>query len=336
MKPSDYYKDHKMQLLVCIAGAFLFSILLFLWGISMAELVLLWICHAGIVFGTTLWDYLRKRKRMDYLLSVVSSLDQKYLLAELVDKPESSLEQLYFRLMKTALKSMTDEVSMSRQHNREYRDYIEQWIHEIKVPITGIRLLCQNHKSDTTRKIISQTERIGQDVEKVLFYARLGNVEKDYLIREISLKTCVMEALARNKLFFIQNNVCVHTDAISDSVYSDAKWISFILNQILINSVKYQSSRPPVIEITSENKGNYVSLSITDNGIGIRPSEINRVFDKGFVGSNGRTGKNATGIGLYLCKELCAKLGIDIAIESEYNQSTTVYLYFPKNNFLNV
>jgi len=91
-----------------------------------------------------------------------------------------------------------------------------------------------------------------------------------------------------------------------------------------------------MIQIQSQDMGNCISLSITDNGIGIKPSEIGRVFDKGFVGSNGRTGKNATGIGLYLCDQLCTKLGIDIDIKSEVGVYTTVFLYFPKNTHLNV
>lgn len=116
---------------------------------------------------------------------------------------------------------MTDEVAGVRRQNAEYKDFIEQWIHEIKVPITGIQLLCENNKTEITRKIITQTELIEQNVERVLFYARLGNVEKDYLIKEISLKQCVMEMLARNKQFLIQNGVCVDTEVIPDTVYSD-------------------------------------------------------------------------------------------------------------------
>ncbi len=231
---------------------------------------------------------------------------------------------------------MTDEVAGVRRQNAEYKDFIEQWIHEIKVPITGIQLLCENNKTEITRKIITQTELIEQNVERVLFYARLGNVEKDYLIKEISLKQCVMEMLARNKQFLIQNGVCVDTEVIPDTVYSDNKWVCFILNQIIFNSIKYRGTEPLVIHIQSQDMGNYVSLSITDNGIGIKPSELCRVFDKGFIGSNGRTEKNSTGIGLYLCDQLCAKLGIGIDIKSEVGVYTTVLLHFPKSDHLNV
>lgn len=269
----------------------------------------------------------------------MDALDQKYLFAEITNAPTSELEKAYFELMKTALKAMTDEVSQSNRLNREYREYrefIEQWIHEMKVPITGIQLLCENNKSSVTRKILTQTEMISQSVERVLFYARLGSVEKDYLITEVPLKTCVLEVLAQNKQFLIQNNACIHTETLCGTVYSDQKWLQFILNQIIINSVKYQGRKPLVIDVTSQDQGDYVTLSVTDNGLGIKESELGRVFDKGFVGSNGRTEKNSTGIGLYLCDQLCTKLGISIEIKSRSGEYTTVLLHFPRSEFLKV
>lgn len=334
MKPLDYMNDKKIPLLVCFGGGLFFSVLLFTFGIGLAELALLWICFLIILFVTMSGGYWKQQKRVRYLLSTLDSLDQKYLIAEVSDKPETELEKLYFRLLKTALKDMTDEVAGARRLNRGYRDYIEQWIHEIKVPITGIQLICENNKSEAIRKIMTQTELIAQDVERVLFYARLGNVEKDYLIKEISLKQCVMEVLARNKQFFIQNGVCVHSDSVSDTVYSDDKWVCFILNQIIFNSLKYRSEKSPVIKIASRDMGSFVSLSITDNGIGIKSSELGRVFDKGFVGSNGRSKNSATGIGLYLCDRLCTRLGISIDIKSKEKEYTTVLLYFPKSSHL--
>ena len=297
---------------------------------------MLLICFVHMAAGLFLRDFLGQRKRLRYLRTVMDALGQKYLFAEITDAPTSEFEKAYFELMKTALTAMTDEVSRCTRLNREYREYIEQWIHEMKVPITGIQLLCENNKSSVTRKIITQTEMISQSVERVLFYARLGSVEKDYLVTEVSLKSCVLEVLAQNKQFLIQNNVRVNTETLSDTVYSDQKWLQFILNQIIINSVKYQSSQPPVIDVTSQEQENYVTLSITDNGIGIKESELGRVFDKGFVGSNGRTGRNSTGIGLYLCDQLCARLGISIEIKSKAGKYTTVLLHFPRSDYLKV
>lgn len=336
MRFSDCIYDNKSVLLVCFAGGLFFSVLLLAFGVGAAELFLLWICFSAVTFSTIFCRFLHRRKRIQSLKSLSASLDQKYLLAEIADRPESRLEQVYFQMMKTAMKAMTDEVADAGRMNREYRDFIEQWVHEIKIPITGIQLLCDNNKSDVTRKIMMQAELTEQDVERVLYYARLGNVEKDYLIHEMSLKDCVLEVLARNKQFLIQNGVCVDSETVTDTVYSDDKWICFILNQIIFNSIKYRSERSPVIRIESRDLENCVTLTVTDNGIGIRESELVRVFNKGFVGSNGRNGKNATGMGLYLCARLCDKLGIDIGIESADGRETAVTLYFPKSGHLKV
>lgn len=336
MSFSGWLHDKKAMLLICFAGALFFSVLLWLFGLEIGEISLLWFCFLFIAAGLLLWNYLSLRRRLLHFKAVMDELDRKYLFAEITDVPTSEWEKAYFELMKTALKAMTDEVSQANRQSREYREFIEQWIHEIKVPVTGIQLLCENNKSDAARKILTQTELISQGVERVLFYARLGNVEKDYLIKEVSLRACVMEVLAQNRQFLIQNNVCVHTEMLSGTVYSDQKWLQFILNQIIINSVKYQGSQPLVIDVTTKEQENYVTLSVTDNGIGIRESELGRVFDKGFVGSNGRAGKNATGIGLYLCDQLCSRLEIGIEIKSRVGEYTTVLLHFPKSEFLKV
>ncbi len=336
MSFSRYLSDKKTVLLACFAGGLFFSMLLWLFGLEIGEIFLLWLCFIFMAGGLLLWNYLGQHRCLQHLSSVMDALDQKYLFAEITDIPKSELERTYFELMKIALKAMTDEVSQSNRLNREYREFIEQWIHEMKVPITGIQLLCENNKSSVTRKILTQTELISQGIERVLFYARLGSVEKDYLITEVPLKECVLAVLAQNKQFLIQNNVCVKSENLSGTVYSDQKWLQFILNQIIINSVKYQGSQPLVIDVASQVRDGYVTLFITDNGIGIKESELGRVFDKGFVGSNGRAGKNATGIGLYLCDQLCARLGIGIEIKSTAGEYTTVLLHFPKSGFLNV
>lgn len=336
MTISDYLKSTRAVILTCLAGGFFFSMLLLLYGITPQEMLLLWICFLLIVVASLCCGYVRLYKRLRYLLSVTDSLEKKYLTAEIADKPVSAAEKVYFQIMKEALKSMTDEVAQNRRANTEYRDFIEQWVHEIKVPMTGIQLLCENNRSDVIRKIMSQTEQIEREVERVLFFARLGSVEKDYFIREISLKDCVFEALAANRQFLIQSGACVHTDGIGDTVYSDSKWIVFIISQVIINSVKYRSEASPVITVESEKRGDSVVLSVTDNGVGILPSEIGRIFDKGFVGSNGRAGKGATGIGLYLCRQLCLRLGIAMDALSEPGKFTTIRLTFPKSGHFTV
>lgn len=337
MKLFDYMHEIKGVLLVCFSGGLFFTLVLAAFGVSAAQLILLWMCFCLILFSTLVCCWQKKRRRLSYLRDTFGVLEPKYLMAEIADAPDSALEQVYFHMLQRALKSMADQVASSQRQTREYREFLEQWVHEIKLPVTGIELLCENNKTDVTRRILAQTQRIGQDVEKVLFYARLGVAEKDYLIREISLRECVMNVLTRNKQLLIENNVSVHTENLSHKVYSDSRWVSFLLTQLISNSLKYKSARPLVLDFASRDADGYVELSVTDNGVGIRQSELPRIFDKGFVGSNGRGAGAATrmgaatGMGLYLCAQLCERLGIGIRAESEWKRSTSICLYFPKD-----
>jgi signal transduction histidine kinase len=263
----------------------------------------------------------------------MESLDKKYLLPNVLDKPSTALDQEYFYIMKRAMKSMTEQVSQAERKQTEYQQFIEQWVHEIKRPITASTLICENNKNEYTRKLISQIEEMERQVERVLYYARLGHVEKDYMISETSLDDIVEEALAKNKQLLIQNNVRVDTSRLHYKVYSDKKWIVFILNQIIINCIQYRKENSQ-IAITASEEGSNIKLSVKDNGIGIKGSEVSRIFQHGFTGSNGRNAKNSTGIGLYLCKELSKKLGISIDVKSVLNVYTEIILLFPKDDNL--
>ena len=148
-------------------------------------------------------------------------------------------------------------------------------------------MLCENNKSEVTNKIDEEIEEINNYVEQVLFYARLDQVSNDFMIRKVSLDEVIRNVLARNKKIMIQNGMKVETKNITLSAYTDEKWLEFILNQVIINSIKYRKEKNPKIEIELiENKEN-VQLLIKDNGIGIKKSEIDRIFDKGFTGTIG-------------------------------------------------
>ena len=183
MKLFDYMHEIKGVLLVCFSGGLFFTLVLAAFGVSAAQLILLWMCFCLILFSTLVCCWQKKRRRLSYLRDTFGVLEPKYLMAEIADAPDSALEQVYFHMLQRALKSMADQVASSQRQTREYQEFLEQWVHEIKLPVTGIELLCENNKTDVTRRILAQTQRIGQDVEKVLFYARLGVAEKDYLIR---------------------------------------------------------------------------------------------------------------------------------------------------------
>ena len=158
----------------------------------------------------------------------------------------------------------------------------------------------------------------------------MDQVSNDFMIREINLNEVIKNVLARNKKIMIQNNMKVEINGVNINCYTDEKWLEFILNQIITNSIKYRNNNNAVIRINAiENKENIV-LKIKDNGIGIKKSEIDRIFDKGFTGTNGRNQKKSTGIGLYLCKRLCKGIGMEIDANSKENEYTEIVIIIPR------
>ena len=275
--------------------------------------------------------YVRKRY-LNQLLDMAEQLEERYLIPEIMTIPRKADEQVFYQIMKMAEKSMLEKIGAIQNERKEYKEYIEQWIHEVKTPITAMKLLCENNRSSFAREILAELENINQYTEQALYYARSEHTEKDYSVRETDLCDVVHRAIADNKYLLRQSNMAITIDAIETRVYTDDKWVRFILNQIIGNAIKYRTEQP-VLRFSTTETNDRVVLSISDNGIGIPPSDLPCVFEKGFTGKNGRTGKNSTGIGLYLCKRLCDKLGIGITVHSE-NEGTTIALIFQMNDFI--
>ncbi len=279
-------------------------------------------------------EYIKKKKFYKTLEENLANLEEKYLIAEMIEEP-SFIEG---KIMKEALvqinKSMIENVNKYKYAQEEYKEYIELWIHEIKTPIAASKLIAQNNKNEVTESIDEELDKIEYYVEQALYYARSNTVEKDYYITKCKLQDVINTVIKKNKKELIDNKIKINIDNIDETVYTDSKWIVFILNQIITNCIKYAKKENAEINIEAETKKARIILKIQDNGIGIRKGEITRVFEKGFTGSNGRKdGKKSTGIGLYLCKKLCGKLGIGIELNSEENIGTEIKLVFPKNDY---
>ncbi len=199
-------------------------------------------------------------------------------------------------------------------------------------------MVIENNKNEVTKSIDEELQKIEDYIEQALFYARSNTVEKDYYIKESNLKDIVNESIKKNKSTLIQNKMIINIHDLDKTVHTDSKWIQFILNQIIQNSVKYKKQdNNSKIEIYARQGKENVILYIKDNGIGIKKGEITRVFDKGFTGTNGRLqNKKSTGIGLYLCKKLCEKLGIAIELNSIQDEETEIRLVFPKGTYTNM
>ena len=297
---------------------------------SIFLILLIWIVILAVHLVIS---YHNRKVQMEKLLDLAEQLEERYLLSEVMGKPERADDRVYCQLLRMAGKSMLEQVNEVRRERTEYKEYVEQWVHEIKMPITAMKLLCENNRSQVTKELLTQLEKVNRYTEQALYYARSEHTEKDYSVREIRLFDVVHQSIAENKYLLLQNGVGIDLQETDDTVYSDEKWLCFILNQMIVNSVKYRTERP-VLQFYIERQGNQVILCVEDNGIGIDAGDLQRIFEKGFTGQNGRkVPQNSTGIGLYLCRRLCNKLGIGICADSK-GSGTTLRLIFHINDFI--
>ena len=195
-----------------------------------------------------------------------------------------------------------------------------------------MKLICENNHCSFTRDLMAEQENVNRFTEQALYFARSEHTEKDYSVREICLSDVVHEAIADNKYLLRQNHVTIAVEDMDHVVYTDDKWVRFILDQLISNAVKYRTDQP-VLHFFTWKENDRVLLSVEDNGIGIPAGDLPRIFEKGFTGENGRRIHSSTGIGLYLCRRLCDKLGIGISASSR-GQGTTISLSFPINDFV--
>ena len=312
--------------LVCMIAL---TVFLFVIGNSLSAVLLIliaWIVIVSVGLGFTYW---KRKRQMQRLLDMTGQLSERYLISEVMELPERAEDQVYYRILKMAGKSMLEQISEVKRERLEYREYIEQWIHEIKTPITAMKLLCENHRTDWTKELLLELEKTTRFTEQALYYARSEHTEKDYSVREMALSNVVHQAIADNKYLLLQNGIHLEVEEMQDTVYSDEKWVRFILNQLIVNAVKYRSEQP-ILHFSASRQQDQVVLVVEDNGIGIPSADLPRIFEKGFTGQNGRTVQQSTGIGLYLCKRLCEKLGIGIIADSS-DHGTAISLSFHIN-----
>ena len=292
---------------------------------------LLYISLIGLILLLTFLGYDFNRRKKWWLQLEV---DQNDLIEtpKLVDarSHEELIYQEYFNELQAEHFALLNDV---KSLSNEQKDYIDSWVHEIKVPLASLNLVTESVEDDLSEKRYNQLrgnlKRIDDYVEQVLYYSRLDSFSKDYLIKSHSLKGIVQQTVRQSADYFIQKNIRFTLEGDDISVLTDEKWLHFILNQLLGNALKYTDTGGSVqISISKNERGTW--LSITDTGIGIPPEDLSRIFNKGFTGKNGRNEEtNSTGLGLYLAKSLSEKLGHNLYVESTVGKGTTFRILFP-------
>ncbi|MBW5470559.1 sensor histidine kinase [Brevibacillus formosus] len=254
-----------------------------------------------------------------------------------LSKPVESLEELTQTYGNSPLCRAMDDISQEQYRlykeqlhayenkQRDHTTFIQQWVHQMKTPISVIHLLLQNEDDPTAESVREEVDRIKRGLETVLYIARLDRFEQDFLIEPVTLRSLVQNVLAENKRLFIRNQVYPEVKVDENwRVESDDKWLAFVLNQLLTNAVRYSAGKSNKVTIRAYERGGHAILEVQDYGIGIPAEDIRRVFKPYFTGENGRKYPESTGMGLYLVKEICGRLHHGVEMESEVGEGTIV------------
>lgn len=330
-----YLKDRAVPLFLIFLSILVLGFLLY-WVFRLSVIGTLFACFTvlgGIVIALV-WDYFSRRRFYKELASSLDSLDEAYYLTEIIERPSFTEGALFYDALEKANKHANDRIAHHKLGAQEYREYVETWIHEIKTPLSAARLIVENNPNESTQPLENELDRTEGYIEQALYYSRSTSLEHDYAIRQVNLDALIKSVVRKHSRLLIDSGITPSFEGLDLTVYTDAKWLDFIISQIIANSVKYRNEESPTLAFFArqyENsfEGSSVVLSIADNGIGIPATDIGRVFEKGFTGENGRLYAKSTGIGLYLCKKLCTQMKIATEIDSTPEKGTTVSITFP-------
>ena len=333
MKLIEYIKEKFVFMVINIVMTLSGVVILKALKVDTYAIVFISILNLIGVFSCYIYDYFNRKKYYDNLFKNLDGLDKKYFIAEILESGDFIESNIIYSVLEECTKSMKDEVADLKRNINDYKEYVETWVHEIKTPIASARLILENDEGYINKSVLEEIEKVEGFIEQVLFYARSSTVERDYIIKKIPLKNSINSVIRKNANILIEKRVKIQLEDIEKKVYCDSKWIEFILQQIISNSVKYMDKDEKYIKIRCLEKDKNIILKILDNGIGISEKSIEKVFEKGYTGENGRKYNNSTGMGLYLCKKLCLKLGLGISIKSKLGVGTEVTIVFPINNY---
>ena len=314
--------------IICFTG-----VMLSVFHVGNQAIILICLTLVFATFFSVMYEYVKKKRYYKRMYNTLEGMDKKQYILELMEEPDFFDAEILYDVLKQTTKAMNDTIAAHEIAEREYREYIETWIHEVKLPIACIDLICKNNRNELTNSINAECRRIDSFIEQALYYARSNTVEKDYSIRELRLDELVKTVVKKYSKELISCKCELSFENLNYIIFSDSKWIQFILGQIVSNSIKYRNEEFSLSFVAKENE-KQILLSIKDNGIGIPIEDVDRVFEKGFTGENGRKFAKSTGIGLYLCKKLCDKLHLGIELDSKEGGGTHITIAFPKDKAL--
>lgn len=324
-------KKSFLMVLVCCA---IFAFTFWMYGITVAAVLypaLVCMVIMAAAFAIMAYSEYGKWKNMQEILQRAVGDDSEFVkildTAEIrkqvntTDEIENELLEIIERLKNGGMR-LNDSMNMKYS---DMVDYYTMWVHQIKTPIASMHLILQKEDSEDSRRLRAELFRVEQYVQMVLCFLRLDSDFTDYVIKEYRVDDIIRPAVRRLAPQFIMKKLALEYEHTDEVALTDEKWLSFVVEQVLSNAVKYTSEGSISIKCDGDR------LVISDTGIGIAAEDLPRIFDKGYTGFNGRADRKASGIGLYLCRRICDNLGHSIKVESAAGQGTTITIGLRRN-----
>lgn len=313
---------------------------MYLIGARKQDLVYAAVLDAILLLITVLVGFFRYSSNVKALSNALNRpVEEQAQLPEATD----DVEILYHRLLENQSIARNESESSAAIRQSQMRDYYSMWVHQIKTPISAMKLLLEVEREELGQLICDDEQsqyllsdnmdsfedelfRIEEYVSMALQYQRVSSTENDFVLEKVSVDGVIRDTIKKYAKIMIRRHIGINYSGTGQEVYTDGKWLAFMLEQILSNAIKYTPQGVVTIE-TAEEKDRFF-VTIKDTGIGIKAEDLPRVFEKGYTGYNGHADKKATGIGLYLCRQMADKLGHTIRMESEIGKGTKVWIGF--------
>ncbi|MBY6836152.1 HAMP domain-containing histidine kinase [Clostridium botulinum] len=335
MSLKEYINGNKILILLNLFYIILLILFLRLFNIPPLAIYFLCATLVSILVFYILFSYFIRRNYYNNLSRFFDESDL-FSLTELLEEPTFIDGKPFYTALLLLSNAFNQELLKYSNQSNSYQEYIEQWVHEIKTPISSLKLIIETEREllgKLYNEELAELQKIENYIDQTLYYSRMEYSQNDYFVSEFPIMKVIKGVIIKNKTLINKSNISLDIKNSGETIFSDEKWLSFIINQIILNSINYSKNEGAVISIYVIKNSNNIILNIKDNGIGIGADDLPRVFSKGFTGSNGRLNEKSTGLGLYLVKKICEKLEHKIIIDSIKNEYTTVSLIFPKSNY---
>ncbi len=321
-----FLKEHALLIAIQIIQFFVILSIYFLDGYPRL-LPALYAVFLGFFFlgGYLIYHYYSRRLFYKRLSNELESLDQSLQKTE-----QTPISEALDNLLKDQYKHYQEQIKRLESRQTEHLKFMDQWVHQMKTPISVIELIAQNLDEPDSSNIREETDRMKTGLNTILYMARLRTIEQDFHIKPVNLTKLVSEVNRENKRFYIRNQVYPNFSQEKDgiTVETDEKWLFFMLSQLINNAVKYSKGKGKTINISIYEKAGEAILEVKDYGVGIPETDKRRVFDPFYTGENGRKFRESTGMGLYLTKEAIEHLGHRIELESKVGEGSTFRIIF--------